>query len=224
MKKYFAFLGLFALLLSFNGCVATGLYWSSFNTDSGTIIKEDKIYAFAKSKTQTKQIDKDSLIMLGEKYWYVLSPKDSKDLHRVLKVKLPEAFYINAKYGYNSLPVKISNKKGKFHSDFCLEYKTDYSNYTNILKELNFKIKNKKIHRYEKCFKTEGRYFVAQKDISKDYTFENKIYVHFYSSQSHIGAKTSNIAQLILATPLTVALDIILIPAYLDRQLDKHNN
>ncbi len=215
MKKILSFLLLMVLAFSFSGCFFTALLWSDGSHTRSSIIAGDKIYAFAKNKKGNEQIKKDSLIMIGKEYWYVVSSEDSKPLFELLQVKLSKPFDIKGRFGKNVLPIEITEDKGLFFSDFCLRYDTKNLDEEEKLINLGFKTEENNDESYKKCLNIKGKYFVAKKIKHLDYHFENSINATLFTLRSAEDSKQQSTLSLLAYTPVTLMIDLILLPSYI---------
>ncbi|MDP8161867.1 hypothetical protein QJU89_00135 [Pasteurella skyensis] len=213
MKKLFITFTLLSLLL-LTGC--TGILWGEalniHNDETTKIIGEDTIYAFGKTKASTEQVIKDSLVLMGNKYWYIISAKNSKTIFELLRAKLPKPFTI---MGKGSLPIEITNKKGVFNSNFCLKYISQNKQEQNKLKQLQFKSTAPKQTIYTKCIDVTGKYFTTQQTIKPEYHFETPINVSLFRTETKTnigGSRVVSIPEAVIYTPLALAGDIIILP------------
>ena len=92
MKK--ALIPTLAACLLLGGCM-TGVMWQSMAGSYYEFAADesDNITAFAVATADSSQFKKGSLIMVGEKYWYVLDQdKESPQRLAQLRAQFPQAF------------------------------------------------------------------------------------------------------------------------------------
>ncbi len=206
MKKVFSVGLIISIAFSFQSCVLTTLLWSEgvvVNEKEKIPITNDTIYSFLKTQNKTKQIDKDTLIMVGKKYWYVVDKLDFNEIYGTLNAKLPKAFTIKEKH----VPIEIEDDKLRFSSFFILNYEPANAIEKKILKDLDFSHKYGTKNTYEKWFLIKGKIFLPQKNAKIDYTFQTPLKASLYSS-TYFSLKK------VALTPIAVAGDVILIPLY----------
>lgn len=119
------------LVLSLNGCLTEQLWQEDKKVEKITFhpITSDQVHSFGIVNKDNDQLEKGSIVMMGEKYWFVINAKDSKDLTPILNVKLDKKFQIadakKYKKDLKALPVVVNNEKeADFTTDFCLRYDT----------------------------------------------------------------------------------------------------
>ena len=142
-------------------------------------MSEDNIIAFATVKEKSGDIPKDSIVMLGEKFNYViLSNKDRnkyymKDMNKVLNVDLPKQFEIEKK----SEDVVIW--EDTFRSEIHLKYQCETNAEKEKLEQIGFREIDQERGSclYRKYFSVEGKIYKVnpQQVIPADYRFQKPI-------------------------------------------------
>lgn len=133
------------LALSLNGCMTQEMWEEDKKVEKITFhpITSDQVHSFGIVNKDNDQLEKGSIVMMGEKYWFVINAKDSKDLTPILNVKLDKKFQIadakKYKKDLKALPVVVNNEKeADFTTDFCLRYDTQKTDEIAKLKNLSF--------------------------------------------------------------------------------------
>lgn len=214
-----------AVTLSLSGCITANMWDKNSPNTSKAVhhsVATDKIHSFGIVNQNNSQLDRGSIIMMGEKYWFVINTKDSENLADILNVKLDKQFQIVNSDNYDkslrALPVELRNEKeADFTSKFCLRYDTHKTDEVAKLKNLSFKTENSKNKTfYYRCVHANGKYYATPKNLPADYKFEQSVPVSisYTTYKDHFsGAK---LAGNIVKTPFTLAADaigsVILIP------------
>lgn len=206
------------LALSLSGCITSEMWKSNPHNTSKAVhhsVAADQIHSFGIVNQDNSQLEKGSIVMMGGKYWFVINPKDSKELIPVLNVKLDRQFQIVDKINYSkplkALPVELENEKeAGFSSDFCLRYNTQKADEAAKLQNLSFKMdnSNNKIF-YYRCVKASGKYYATPKNLPADYKFEQSVPVEigYTTYKDHFSG--ARLAGNILKTPFTLAADAV---------------
>lgn len=240
-------LALFSLLLAtLNGC--TGLLWSQNGFLAGSRdmvdnqytteyrdIGNDDIRAFAMVKPDSQTLPANSLLMMGDNYWYAVDPKKSQELVAALRAPLSQRFQIlvskpNEKAVYSasdSLYLDISKSEDGSMTfgipALCLKYSvpTELSaaaqqKERNALLQADFKLNQG--NTYSTCFyHIHGTIYAKPEKLPAEYQFERSIPVHLYSSSTKIEKDVNGkmVLRNIALTPFTVVGDIVLLPVYM---------
>ena len=95
------------LALSLNGCMTQEMWEEDKKVEKITFhpITSDQVHSFGIVNKDNDQLEKGSIVMMGEKYWFVINAKDSKDLTPILNVKLDKKFQIADAKKYTEKPV-----------------------------------------------------------------------------------------------------------------------
>ena len=214
MKK--ALIPTLAACLLLGGCM-TGIMWERMAGDQYEFAADesDNITAFAVATADSSQFKKGSLIMVGEKYWYVLDQDKESPQHLAqLRAQFPKAFSFkskgdleeNKRYRNNTFVLESRQENGTFRSEYCLGYQTDNPTEAKQLAALGF---DKKPDGYETCSAVTGKiYAVGNLKVPAEYRFESRLPVqigHSYIKSASVGKK----AAAVLFTPFTLAADAI---------------
>lgn len=233
MKKSFIPFMLSAAFL-LNGCV-TGHLWSEATSDDISIsyqdIGSDKIHAFGQVKTTTAQLEAGSLIMMGERYWYVLNPDSSEDIQTVLNAKLSQRYQIfdhNNRKPLPALPAVLSEEKDPtFSSRFCLRYDIpEHLSATQAAQEQTELLREKFTpaaempQQYHRCFSAVGKTFSKPENFKVDYRFEQYVPVSLEMRRTEKKSKDMlDVLLTIVATPIALTTDaaiaVVAVPALL---------
>lgn len=206
-----------AACLLLGGCM-TGIMWErvagsyyEFAAD-----ESDNITAFAVATADSSQFKKGSLIMVGEKYWYVLDQdKESPQRLAQLRAQFPKAFSFkskgdleaNKRYKNNTFVLeRREGEKGSFRSEYCLGYQTDNPAEAKQLAALGF---DKKPDGYETCSAVTGKmYAVGNLKVPAEYRFESRLPVQLGRSYGKSAPAGNKVAAALL-TPLALAADAV---------------
>lgn len=95
--KFYRFITTLLTVATLSGC-ATAMFWHGNNPNESKEVQQtvakDKIYSFAVVNKNNSQLPEGSLVMIGEKYWFVINPNDSAQLINILNIKLDKPFQI----------------------------------------------------------------------------------------------------------------------------------
>ncbi|MDO5054412.1 MAG: hypothetical protein Q4D86_03735 [Pasteurella oralis] len=208
----------FSLFFTLSGCTAglwAGGQNSSFIPGSSDIIStdikakeiaKDTIRAFGRTK------DKQQIVMIGDSYWYFISPKQTEQLQTLLNTKLPKAFNTKA-----NKPIRINltkSAKGFSTDSLWLHYQPKTEREIKIVRELGFR-KTSKPEIYAKEYYFEGEIYKKAENIKLEYQFETTLPVSINTLESETNIDGSLLLTKIAATPVALATDIILLPVLL---------
>lgn len=231
------------LFATLNGC--TALLWSQDGFIAGSRgmvenkyttqyrkIGNDDIRAFAIVKPDSQTLPANSLLMMGDNYWYAVNPKQSQELVAALRVPLSQRFQIlvskpneEALYSPSDSLYLDIDKKDDGSAEFeitalCLQYNvpTDLSSAAqqkerNALLQAGFKLNQG--NKYSTCFyNIRGTIYAKPEKLPAEYQFERSIPVHLYSSATKIEKDVDGkmVLRNIALTPFTVVGDIFLLP------------
>ncbi|WP_315360115.1 hypothetical protein [Neisseria bacilliformis] len=206
-----------AACLLLGGCM-TGIMWErvagyqyEFAAD-----ERDNITAFAVATADSSQFKKGSLIMVGEKYWYVLDQGEENTRRLAqLRAQFPKAFSFKSKgdleankhYKNNTFVLERREEEdGSFRSEYCLGYQTDNPAEAKQLAALGF---DKKPDGYETCSAVTGKiYAVGNLKVPAEYRFESRLPVQVGRSYAKVPSSGQKVAAALL-TPLTLAADAV---------------
>lgn len=194
---------LLASIFTLTGCFST-ILWNSDKKIRETKehkIASDYIRAFGKDNT-TGQI-----VMMGDKYWFILDKDSSTEISSVLNSKLPEAFSTK---GNNAFKVFVLDSE-KVRSIFELHYSPKNAEERKILEDLKFNPLTEKKTLYTKEYGLYGKIYKTSPRMKKNYVFENTLPVEIYHSTYSERINPDFIS----AIPLAIALDIITLPIQL---------
>lgn len=232
------------LAMSISGC--TVWVWTDATQDTTkqkTItLDKDKVVAFGQVQQNHPQLAKDSLVMMGEKYWYTFSPEKSKEFFSYLRADLPRAYDVNFNPTHNfggqatknAFLVNVEDN-GKFWSHFCLSYTLDKDkkiaekesvqlqklgfNSDKITGKVKVSLTGENISNYQgtsnysKCLHINGKYFKARSDTKIEYKFQQPLPVALQKNITE-RKKGLNTFEQILLTPLSLAADVVIIPTF----------
>ena len=89
--KFYRFITTLLTVATLSGC-ATAMFWHGNNPNESKEVQQtvakDKIYSFAVVNKNNSQLPEGSLVMIGEKYWFVINPNDSAQLINILNIIL----------------------------------------------------------------------------------------------------------------------------------------
>lgn len=211
MKKLFLTVLMCSFLLS--SCTTTR--YVSYTTP------QDNIISFIQLKENTGEIRKDSLIIMGENFNYVMSPLESEQLVKIFNADLSNKhkydFVISDErttWTMKSIDIVI-DENNKFKTHFCLRYQIDENNIQDkeILTHLGFK--SVWSDTYVSCMSIRGKVYATnpQQILPKDYYFQTPIKVHLSVEEKQYdkeGTKILFVAP--VTTPLFVAGAVVVVP------------
>lgn len=204
-------------------------------------IAQDNVRAFAMVKPNTNNPHADSLVMVGDKYWYVINKKHSQELGLILQAKLSKQF-VTGKIDYEGIEdekvkfvkreffkVTLSDKAvhknpqftmGGVNGWFCLYYEMDTTipakqqqQERQTLHKLQFKQRNPSI--YQRCFMDlTGTIYQANNNFKTDYTFEKSLPVKLVMQKRMSDINVATLLTRIVATPFLLVGDIVFLPGY----------
>ncbi|MDO4879083.1 MAG: hypothetical protein Q3966_07320 [Neisseria sp.] len=221
-----------AAVLALSGCF-TKLIWNEDPvTHTETVLRDagsDQIRAFGVVREKNSQLAVDSLVMMGDKYWYVL---DAASAHH------PKAL-LNTGMGFKK-PFAIGDSKGNetgrmvvrlkgrqdFYSEFCLLYQTDTPDERAVLEKAGFTPRKDKDRLYGQCLAFDGKFYAVPKNAKYDYRFETPIQVVLQSEVSKTSVNGAGLVGKILLTPVTLVMDALtaVVALPLSMSLDRHTN
>ena len=231
--KFYRFITILLTAATLSGC-ATAMFWHGNNPNESKEVQQtvakDKIYSFAVVNKNNSQLPEGSLVMIGEKYWFVINPNDSSQLINILNIKLDKPFQITemappSENTHNkALPVILTSLDSPdFKSSLCLRYDSSNEEEITKLKKLEFEandINNK--NAYTRCVNASGKYYSTPQKIVSDYQFKQPIPVNIYYITTKKGLNVAKVAGNILLTPFTLAFDaaggIFLLPIYFNME------
>ncbi|MGV7079360.1 hypothetical protein ACWA5Z_11295 [Testudinibacter sp. P80/BLE/0925] len=234
MKKYLKQVLLLSAALSVGGC--TSAMWGS-GTAVGTQdiyhrLGEDKVHAFGHVRTDSGQLQQGSLVMMGERYWYVVEPHASERLLPALNAKLQhryQIFSVEGRERLTELPVTIEDTVGKFNSRFCLRYPLETSQNSKqaaqenkVLLALRFRqiSQESSLTTYERCFWQNGQLYDKPLQVKQNYRFEQYVPVKLQTVEHKTVVKSGpNLLRNIVLTPFTLVGDVVVtviaVPAFM---------
>lgn len=184
---------------------------------------QDSITAFGQVRAANSQFAPGSLVMMGQRYWYVLNPEDSQAIAPVLNAGLPKRYQIAGRHTHDelqALPVEVeSGGKGGFSSHFCLHYPQDgiSAQEKTTLEKLGFKTVGKMPPAYRYCAEIEGKFYATTAQVAQDYRFAQRVPVSLYAIERKETINGGRVIGNVLLTPFTLALDavgaVIAVPA-----------
>lgn len=237
MKKCLKLVLLLSAALSAGGC--TSAMWSGGGSAVSTQeiyhrLGEDKVHAFGHIRTDSGQLQQGSLVMMGERYWYVVEPQASERLLSVLNAKLQHRYQIfsvkerERLTALSELPVTIEDTAGKFNSRFCLRYPLDTSpnnkqaaQENKVLLALRFRqvSQESSLTTYERCFSPTGQMYDKPLQVKQNYRFEQYVPVKLQTVERKKVVSGPKLLRNIVLTPFTLAGDaafiVIGVPAFI---------
>ncbi|SMB89786.1 hypothetical protein SAMN05660772_01405 [Pasteurella testudinis DSM 23072] len=216
---------LLSAVLSAGGCTSA-MWGSGTAVDTQDIyhrLGEDKVHAFGYARADSGQLKQGSLVMMGERYWYVVEPQASERLLPVLNAKLQHSYQIFSpganKEQLVELPVTIEDESGKFSSSFCLRYPVDTSQNNKqaaqektALQALRFRpiSEEPSLMTYERCFSARGQLYDKPLQVKQNYRFEQYVPVKLQTAERKTVVKSgSKLLRNIVLTPLTLVGDAV---------------
>ncbi len=225
--KYKVTTFLLATSLLQTGCITAGVWSEGVEKTTYTYEKtsNDRILAFGQVKTDSSQMKKDSLVLMGRDYWYVLSSQSSQQTFLpILRSKLPKPFTITPSGKFSeasagTLPIVMRSDGKTFFSRFCLSYETKDQNEISTLQKLQFKPKNNSFQ-YARCFDPEGDIFATNKDAPPaEYQFQSNVPVSVMEIKSETNVSVGAVITKAAITPVTLAADaitaVVAVPAFI---------
>jgi putative membrane protein len=129
-KKTLTVLTVTLAALSLNGCF-TLHQWQQFplheRTSQCRELATDQLSAFGQIRKNNAALPAGSMIIAGEKYWYLIGPESAADLNTVLTTGLPKPWQLANSTGHaqDTLRITITDEKQKtFATEACLRYET----------------------------------------------------------------------------------------------------
>ncbi|MDO4879468.1 MAG: hypothetical protein Q3966_09305 [Neisseria sp.] len=215
-KKYTRPLAACLAALMLNAC--TAMLWRTFPADgTETSVREigsDQVRAFGIVRDKNSQLAVGSLVMMGDKYWYVVDTEPSRKAAAVLNAGLPQRYTIGrgetGRHGELSVYLEPGQR---FRSPFCLKYTPEQPQETAKLEQLGFnksqKIGEKENKEYIQCFSISGSFYAKPQQAKQDYRFESPVPVRLMVMDSKTGVDPLTLVRNILFTPVTLALDAV---------------
>lgn len=237
MKKCLKQVLLLFAALSAGGC--TSAMWSGRGSAVGTQeiyhrLGEDKVHAFGHIRADSGQLQQSSLVMMGDRYWYVVEPEASEKLLPVLNAKLQHRYQIFSVKNKErmtelpELPVTIEDTAGKFNSRFCLRYPLDTSPNNKQAAQENKVLLALRFHQisqepslttYERCFRTTGQMYDKPLQVKQNYRFEQYVPVKLQTVERKTVVSGPKLLRNIVLTPFTLAGDavftVIAVPVFI---------
>lgn len=234
MKRLFMTLAVLTATLTLSGCLTASLITNAdFTTPERqvtTSIGEDKVFLFGKITLPDEKNGKPSknehLLMLGEKYAYVIDTKKSTELLAILQSDLSGRYSLGetGRRSLNHIPLYTTeNNPSNFWTNLILEYTIEETLPESAkkhemaeLERLGFTRTDSKKINYQRKLKTinvkiyQPQNITLPKDAKK---FEQHVPVILYSLQT--APKTTNggqIAKVAVLAPLALAADAVLTP------------
>ncbi|MDO4879084.1 MAG: thiosulfate sulfurtransferase [Neisseria sp.] len=211
--------------LALNAC--TAMLWGMFPaSNTETISREigsDQVRAFGVVRDKNSQLAVGSLVMMGDKYWYVVDLDSSQKTAAVLNAGLPQRYAINKGEtgGEGELSVYIEPNQ-RFRSSFCLKYTPEQPQEAAKLEQLGFKRRKagqEEGKEYIQCFDIAGSFYAKPQQAKRDYRFESPVPVRLMTKESKTSVNAENLVRNLLFTPVTLALDaaggVLMLPALL---------
>ncbi|MDO4693949.1 MAG: hypothetical protein Q4A62_04895 [Eikenella sp.] len=212
--------------LPLSACNTLAVY-DHINGPSYTISRQtDAITAFGRTKADSRTMPKNELVMLGDKYIYVITSShldipsrqsaDNSKLQNILNVKLSQAFVVYEQglkpEAGGAFPVHYRRSDNTFSSNFCLNYSentrlsaAERAREQQKLDELQFR-KAAGGRRFL-CMTVNGQVYAKPENMVYQYRFETPIPVKLTVQEPANGSK---IAALLM--PLALAADIVTLP------------
>ena len=207
-----------ALLLA--GCPSmTSMLWADNQPAVHYVDKkvgEDRIQAFGVVREANSQLPPNSIVMMGNRYWFVLEPKYTERISRVLNAKLDRPFEImrTTASGERVAPVKVSllgEGQSEFSSYICLRYVTAQAVDKEVLIQAGFEntAYTQQGAVYKFCQEVSGKIYTAPPSVQQDYRFEQSFPVEVWTSEAKTSSRVPAIAGRVLLTPFALAIDAI---------------
>ncbi|PVX41342.1 hypothetical protein C8D76_10238 [Pasteurella langaaensis DSM 22999] len=229
MKKLFAFFstGLAVLLLS--GC--TALLW-----EMSPIVKThdrerddgiDTLIAFGRTQADKAPLQKGQVVMMGERYWYVVDRDISDYLLPILTINLPQPYTLTNNKGKRLTELPVTRQENnRFESNLCLNYTPQNATETAQLTSRKFELeKLNKSGIYSRCITVKGMIYSKPTGTQADYHFQTRVPIKLTFNVKTTELNAEAISANIMLTPLTLAIDLIWIPLYMiDSAINTRSN
>lgn len=215
----------------FIGC-ATGALWRSGGqvTTHEQPDGDDTIIAFGRVNEAKEPLEKDQLVMMGKRFWYVLDVMDSRELYPILTTNLSKPYGIEKNPAatektdsvkpLNYLPVSYFPGRARFSSRFCLVYQATIAEENARLRALDFQ--EQPMANYRRCFAVAGKVYGKPTDMPPEQTFGKEIPVQLTAISLDRRLSISEVTEKVLETPSALAEDAVLGIIYILMMFDFH--
>ncbi|EGY52639.1 hypothetical protein [Neisseria shayeganii] len=214
--------------LPLNACNTLAVYDHINGPSYKTSHQTDAITAFGRTKADSQTMPKNELVMLGDKYIYVITSSyfdipgrqsaDNSKLQNILNVKLSQAFVVYEQglkpEAGGAFPVRYQRSDNTFSSNFCLNYAentrlsaAERAREQQKLDALQFR-KAADGRRFL-CMTVNGQVYAKPENMVYQYRFETPIPVKLTVQEPAHGSKIATAA---LLMPLALAADIVTFP------------
>ncbi len=189
-----------------NGC--TYIVWKADPVKTTTMqaeaVDRDNVFALARTTVEQKELPAGSIIIIGEKYIYVLDSGGER------LIELMKAVPDNRKLTATSENMRFVLKKNqKISGNLSLQYPKE----TGIDESMNKLRFYKGNDAYTTQIKLEGRIFSAQNNqlnLPQVSTFNHSYTITLHLEKTNINAK--KLFENIMITPITLMGDVIVLP------------
>lgn len=193
---------IFAFLMSavLSGCITAGMWKKNENNFVYSKEDSDTLMAFGEN-AKTGQ-----LVIMGEKYWFVLDKKSGQEIRAIISSNLSSSFKTD-----KEIEIKLTKDNG-FYTLFTLYYSPVNDNEKTKIEKLGFQC----LPSYcQKIYNSYGTVYKAEQTNIKN---KNQLKQHLpivLLTEDKITNKISDGLEIIgkiLQTPLALAADVIILP------------
>ena len=201
----------FCLVAAFWLAGCTAMLWE----DEGEAVRvdagADAIYAFGVADEAARgQLGAGSLVMMGERFWYVLFASAAADLLPVLQADLPQRFRVfdaQARAELAALPVVVSGLgDSDFSSEFCLVYPADAALLDRLEALAFFQVKGGD---FVRCFAARGVVYASPRRVAPVYRFESVVPVALEKLVFRPRGGLARTVGKVLLSPVALAADAL---------------
>lgn len=194
-------------VLALSGCM-TQQQWSQNPVHERSVVYKsastDQIRAVGITREPNAQIPGNSLVMAGERYWYVWDAQTSQQLVRLLNAGLKKPYQINSGTGHsNEITVTLQND-GQFRSSVCLNYRTGSTAEQTELAALQFTRSSN--GSFIRCLPAKGRVYQPQA-AQTGQPLARPLTVRLQSEHTGSRFNGGNLAGNLLMTPVSLIMD-----------------
>lgn len=185
-------------------------------------VGQDNVYAFGVLPEKVEDFQAGTLMMMGDKYWYVLQNNDAKTFSNILNADLSQRYRIFDKKNQQELsyiPIIIGTqsqniKNTYFNSQFCLRYQTTNPKEIDKLTSLSFLPFTSGNNEYSQCLTARGQVYGSPKNTTPQYHFEQVVPIKLSYAEHKktfaMGETVKNIAMV----PVAVVGAVLSIPVW----------
>ena len=201
----------FCLVAAFWLAGCTALLWGDEDEAVRVDAGADAIYAFGVADEAARgQLGAGSLVMMGERFWYVLFASAAADLLPVLQADLPQRFRVfdaQARAELAALPVVVSGLgDSDFSSEFCLVYPADAALLDRLEALAFFQVKGGD---FVRCFAARGVVYASPRRVAPVYRFESVVPVALEKLVFRPRGGLARTVGKVLLSPVALAADAL---------------